>query len=942
MSVERITILSMLAFAFLNAHTQDFTLGQATVTSCSGVLHDSGGPGMNYGNNEDLVTTVCPDQVGGIITLLFTEFELSSEGTTPLDHLDIHDGISILDPLIGSYTGSALFNLIVTPGPENQTGCLTLHFSSNEIGTGGIKAFIECEIPCSTPVAVLENAGDTLLLCAGGKLPVDGSSSFANGSQGLAEWIWVTSPYQAGTATDAALDTLSFPLPGAYTVALQVMDSAECVSDPSSSLIVVVQDVVSFAGTGVSGSICPGEEVLLTGQAYLDGTVYMSSAMQDYGTGIPLPDMPPGNFGIPVNSDIMIDWYPDGASVTDSTLFEDVCISLEHSFMGDLVISLTCPNGQSATLHQQGGGGVNLGDATIGDNIDYVPGSCWTYCFSSNASQGTWVQAAQQGFTISTVSGSSLIPDNYTPVEPLAELIGCPVNGTWTLTLVDLWGGDNGTLCSWGLGLEPSVDSTFAMYSASLNLDDPDSAYWTGPGIVSSTPPTVVTALPPGIGTYDYSFTVVDSQGCVHDTTLAVSVIEPPIVSLDAGPDVLLCDGPGILAGDVVFAGPPDCTYLVVLYESFGDGWNGNANLAVVVNGISSDHAVPPGNMTDSVLVTVNTGQTLELIYTAGTIWNGENSFKLYSPAGALLYASPQGPASGTHYQAAVDCSGFANSFVISWSPAIGVENPGTWVTGVYPPASGWYVLTISLPGGGCAEVDSVWVENQIVEAALTYDAITQELCVIPNDFDLYQWYIGGESYSTTMQNCITDPPFGLWTAIAVNDLECDGVTNVVAICPEIAIIYEDGLLSTTPGLGSYLWSFNGTPLPQVEGPNLSLVNIGTYEVTVTMPGGCIVYALLEVESLNGILDSTAPDHQLVIVSPNPNRGDLRVDLPFDVAGQVAAALYDASGREVMATTFQVGSGQGALYWNVSVASGIYQIRLQHGDRIYWGRFVKE
>ena len=40
---------------------------------------------------------------------------------------------------------------------------------------------------------------------------------------------------------------------------------------------------------------------------------------------------------------------------------QTIGIVLEHSFMGDLIITLTCPNGQELLLHNQGGSNTYLG-----------------------------------------------------------------------------------------------------------------------------------------------------------------------------------------------------------------------------------------------------------------------------------------------------------------------------------------------------------------------------------------------------------------------------------------------------------------------------------------------------------------------------------------------------------------------------------------------------
>ena len=50
--------------------------------------------------------------------------------------------------------------------------------------------------------------------------------------------------------------------------------------------------------------------------------------------------------------------YPDTLNWEDLTPEEQIIgITLEHSYMGDLIISVTCPSGQQMLLHNQGGGG---------------------------------------------------------------------------------------------------------------------------------------------------------------------------------------------------------------------------------------------------------------------------------------------------------------------------------------------------------------------------------------------------------------------------------------------------------------------------------------------------------------------------------------------------------------------------------------------------------
>ena len=86
---------------------------------------------------------------------------------------------------------------------------------------------------------------------------------------------------------------------------------------------------------------------------------------------------------------------------------------LRHTYIGDLVITLTEPTGGIFTLWNRGGG-------TTDDFVDYV--------FDSGN------------------------------VGSLAQLEGYSANGTWTLTVKDLAGGDQGRLVKWSIDIVTAVD----------------------------------------------------------------------------------------------------------------------------------------------------------------------------------------------------------------------------------------------------------------------------------------------------------------------------------------------------------------------------------------------------------------------------------------------------------------------------------------------------
>ncbi|MEM5566071.1 T9SS type A sorting domain-containing protein [Psychroserpens sp. AS72] len=121
-----IPLIALFFTFFTNA--QDLTMQNGSWTECDFILTDSGGSTANYDSNEDLTLTLCPPTDGGYVTIDFLEFSTQLNE----DILTIYNGPSNTSPLIGSYSGTNNPGFIQA---DNQSGCLTLRFTSNDIGT---------------------------------------------------------------------------------------------------------------------------------------------------------------------------------------------------------------------------------------------------------------------------------------------------------------------------------------------------------------------------------------------------------------------------------------------------------------------------------------------------------------------------------------------------------------------------------------------------------------------------------------------------------------------------------------------------------------------------------------------------------------------------------------------------------------------------------------
>lgn len=518
-------LLPGLAFAQQTAHP----ISDGDFNACSGALLDSGGEGGGgYQNNENYTATICPENTGDAISLNFITFNLSTQGPNPIDQLAIFDGNSTSAPSLGVYTGTELQGLVATATAFNTSGCLTVQFTSNGSGTGIFAAAVSCFTPCDPPVAVASMSEPVpAQVCVGEVVSFDGSLSQVAPGFSITRYLW---DFDDGSqdSTSGPLTSHAFDAPGEYVVQLQLTDDNGCHSVNAVDLQVLVSTVPSFGGTGDITEFCYGTEVELS--AHVEPVTWTGIPEANFGGGVLLPD----DVGSCFTSDLEFTQFDPGQTLNSVDDLLDVCVDMEHSFMGDLVISLICPNGQSVIFHQQNGGGTYLGIPNDNDEGDPQPGTCWQYCWSPTATNGTWVDNA---------GGGTLPAGTYESLNPMTSLVGCPLNGTWTIQSCDLWGADNGFICSWSVDFDPSIIPDVTQFTPGLGTESADSAVWTGPDlIIDPNDPLSASAHPTTPGTYAYQFSITDDFGCVYDTTINITV-DPPI-PVTATPDAVMCSDP--------------------------------------------------------------------------------------------------------------------------------------------------------------------------------------------------------------------------------------------------------------------------------------------------------------------------------------------------------------------------------------------------------------
>lgn len=552
----RSTLLTILGFlaATCTYGQPSFTISGGDISTCTGYLWDSGGEASTgYLDNENYTMTICPDGSGGTsISLDFSlAFSLSDAGSDPLDQLSIYDGDNVNAPLIYSFNATNV-PTVVSASFGNTSGCLTLNFTSNEAGTGAFLALISCYTPCEPPVAIATmGMSSPALVCIGEEITFDASASTVSTGNSIAEYRW---NFVDGTvdSLSGAVVTHAYEVPGAYTVRLLLTDNStnECTSTNPIDLQVLVDTRPDFTALTLDTvTICLGESVPLSAVG-VEAVTWSGAPVVDFGGPVYLPD----NLLTPFISSIDFTGFLPGATLQNVDLLESICVSMEHSYMGDTDLILICPNGQQVYMHEYAAGtsGTNtfIGDPLDDDAQAGVPGICFDYCWTSNAPNGTFDESSTNGISPnvqpSTISpgGNSLIPGDYTSEQPLSQLVGCPLNGTWTFQVVDHLGSDDGNICSWGVTFDASLYPDLTVFTPILGVNDLDSASWSGNGVATDPQtPLLAVATPTAEGTFEYVFTVIDNFGCAHDTSMTI-VVNPgvPAPILITG-DALVCEG---------------------------------------------------------------------------------------------------------------------------------------------------------------------------------------------------------------------------------------------------------------------------------------------------------------------------------------------------------------------------------------------------------------
>ncbi|MEA3446184.1 MAG: T9SS type A sorting domain-containing protein [Bacteroidota bacterium] len=531
--MKKIILLISLALFILNSFGQNYeidTYNGQTVTTCSGTFFDSGGAFGSYSSGESYSITFCPSTTGTKIDLDFSLFDVNGSAA-----MQVFDGPNNTFNSFGTFSdgGFSPVGMGVAATPTNTSGCLTVEWTSGPADMGW-EAEVSCIIPCQTVMATLLSSspavnadgfidicpGDSVTFIGGGLYP-ENNLIYTQGNN-TSSFVW---SYGNGIVDSASTNiggTVYDSIAG-YFINLTVYDSMGCESTNILAIRIRTSTQPIFAGTVITDSIiCDGEIALLDGEVE---TVMseVSAALSLAGTTF-LPD----GSGASYTTSLVFDAFSPGQTLTTAADFLSMCAVMEHSYLGDLDITLECPNGTVVVLKSYPGCLSTYLGEPIDIDVNLNPGVGYEYCWSPPALATYGNMNAECG------SYSTMPAGSYEPLGTFNDFVGCPLNGAWTIEVTDNLLSDNGYIFEWGINFNPNILPTNFNYEPQIIAHD-----WNVlPAVVVADSGQDVTVAP-GVGMYSYSYEVTDDFGCVYDTTLSLEVLANYVVNFPQ--DTVVC-----------------------------------------------------------------------------------------------------------------------------------------------------------------------------------------------------------------------------------------------------------------------------------------------------------------------------------------------------------------------------------------------------------------
>ncbi len=659
--------------------------------------------------------------------------------------------------------------------------------------------------------------------------------------------------------------------------------------------------------------------------------------------GTAIPDSNPA--GLTTTLDITDDF-----NITDL----DVDLDISHTWVGDIIVTLTAPDGTTS--------------ATIVDR----PGAPATGTFgcSGNDILATLDDEAATAVEDECGGGVPTIAGSFIPNEALSVFDGISTLGTWTLNVSDNGGGDTGTLNAWSLNYtydavaSPPFDVILDVNGmATVNVADLLVSATDNCGTVTATTEGEI-----GTSTMASITTVFDSNNGLgggsavyFDVTVGTNDIEITDLDLNTGDPgaftvemytlvgtyvgnetdptnwTLTATGAGTASGtvDVPSNAVLDASVTLTAGTTYGVALVMDATHGHSYSGTGGDPS-PGMLMYSNADVTLNLGASSSAPF-AGTafsprIWNGSINY--------LVESATPGPV--TSFM--VDCEDVGEKTVeVTVTDASGNTSMCTATINVIDNIAPMLVckdFTLELGADGTAMLDPM----DLIDMNLTVEACG--ISVAGVDMDDFSCDDIGTPQMVTL--FVSDPSGNLASCVAT--VTVVDLLEPVVTCPadmtidpgagnqlyEVPDYFADGLASAVDNCTDPLTVFAQDPAAG------SFIGDGVYTVTLSATdafgnvGECTFE--LTIESILGVNDNTLETG--ITLYPNPAQSQVTLSNTSNILLN-KATMYDVNGKLV--NTVDLTSMTTEKTIDISkLASGVYIVQIESENASVVKRLIKE
>ena len=583
-----------------------------------------------------------------------------------------------------------------------------------------------------------------------------------------------------------------------------------------------------------------------------------------------LPDVPNGQV-ITYDAPLNITGFNSGQTIANVSQIQQICATMEHSYLGDLMITVEAPSGEIVILKQQNGGGsCDLGEPIATGPVDGQagsqltdPGEGYEYCFNANPVYLTMVQESNNFTRNYTDLMGNSYTDNYLPAgsftsfESFNNLVGADMNGTWQMHVTDQFALDNGYIFNWYISLIGDMPDTLVTLtqpteivttgfvtnstcggsdgSISINIQDAVAPYtvsWSSGQTTEN-----ITGIPAGT----YTVTVTDANGCQSIETYLVNNVGS--LSISSTSTSASCYGGNDGMIDITPAGG-QTPYTFV--------WDSGPTSEDISGLSAGNYTVTMQDQQGCIISEVITvTQATQIVVNAVNVQDEE-----CNTDNGLID---------------IDVTGGTGSYGYQWSNGPITQD----LSGL---TAGTYAVDV-IDGNGCVANASYTLVNDVSNCSafcfieLEANAITNEICGNSNgsiDINVlnavapvsYSWSNG----ATTED--ISNLSAGSYTVVATDANNCSEVMTFTLVnntgnlmISNVTVGEENcgnlnGSINITVTGGAMPYTYNWSNGPTSE-DQIGLSS-GTYDVTVTDGNGCITSASYIVVNNAGTLSATA------------------------------------------------------------------------------------